>query len=225
MSELVLYHGSQNKIERPVYGYGKVYNDYGLGFYLTENVGLAKEWACIENLDGYANKYVINLDELSILNLSSNDYTVLNWLSILIYNRDFKISTPLAKKAKEYLIKYFMPDYEKYDIIVGYRADDSYFLFAKAFLNNQISLKQFNYAMSLGKLGLQYVLKSKKAFDSIKYIDSFIADNRTYWPKKKARDDEVRNKFLDELGNEDLKGIFIRDILNEEMKENDPRLR
>ena len=31
-----IYHGSDHIIEKPQYGYGKPYNDYGVGFYCTE---------------------------------------------------------------------------------------------------------------------------------------------------------------------------------------------
>ena len=37
MSMIVLYHGSNERIENPLFGKGKVYNDYGQGFYCTEN--------------------------------------------------------------------------------------------------------------------------------------------------------------------------------------------
>ncbi len=52
MSKIILYHGSVEKIEKPVYGKGKKYNDYGLGFYCTEHIELAKEWSCNEGVDG-----------------------------------------------------------------------------------------------------------------------------------------------------------------------------
>ena len=47
-----IYHGSKDIIKIPLYGYGKKYNDYGLGFYCTENIELAKEWAVdIDNIE------------------------------------------------------------------------------------------------------------------------------------------------------------------------------
>ena len=73
MSKLVIYHGSTNIIEKPIFGMGKEYNDYGQGFYCTENLELAKEWACGEEIDGYANKYEIETNGLKILNLSSSE--------------------------------------------------------------------------------------------------------------------------------------------------------
>ena len=45
MAEMTLYHGSLDLIKKPVFGYGKTNNDYGLGFYCTQNLELAKEWA------------------------------------------------------------------------------------------------------------------------------------------------------------------------------------
>ena len=38
-----LYHGSKYIIDKPTFGKGKPYNDYGLGFYCTENIDMAKE--------------------------------------------------------------------------------------------------------------------------------------------------------------------------------------
>ena len=159
MSKKILYHGSQIIIPKPIFGKGKTYNDYGLGFYCTENIELAKEWATNEGVDGYANKYEIETDNLTILDLSN--YSILSWLAILLENRVFKLSSPIEKKGKEYLIQTFTPDYKDFDVIIGYRADDSYFSFARSFLSNTISLRQLSYAMKLGKLGEQFVLKSE----------------------------------------------------------------
>jgi hypothetical protein len=224
MNKLTLYHGSSNIVEHPEFGKGKPYNDYGVGFYCTEHVELAKEWSCTENIDGYVNKYELDLSDLKVLNLSSNEFSILNWLAILMQNRKARLSTPLSKRGKDYLIQNFLPNYKDYDVIVGYRADDSYFSYARSFVSNEISLKQLGYAMKLGKLGEQYVLKSQKAFEAIKFLDYEIADNTIYYAKRKARDDEARSAYFEELENEDLDGIYIRDIIREEMKSNDPRL-
>lgn len=225
MGKLILYHGSPEIREHPEFGKGKSYNDYGKGFYCTEHIELAKEWACSEGIDGYANRYEIETDELKILNLSSPEYTILNWLALLMLHRKGRLSTALSVRGREYLIENFLPEFENYDAIVGYRADDSYFSFARSFVSNEISLKQLGYAMRLGKLGEQFVLKSKKAFDAIKFLDYTVADNGVYYFKRKARDDEARAAYNKEIENEDLDGIFMRDIIREAMKSDDPRLR
>ena len=225
MGKLILYHGSPEIREHPEFGKGKPYNDYGQGFYCTEHIELAKEWACSEGIDGYANRYEIETDELKILNLSSSEYTILNWLALLMLHRKGRLSTSLAVRGREYLIENFLPEFENYDAIVGYRADDSYFSFARSFVSNEISLIQLGYAMRLGKLGEQFVLKSKKAFDAIKFLDYTVADNSVYYFKRKARDDEARAAYNKESENEDLDGIFMRDIIREAMKSDDPHLR
>ncbi len=225
MSNLVLYHGSPEIVQRPTFGKGKSYNDYGQGFYCTEHLELAKEWACTENVDGYANKYQIDTSGLSILNLSSDDYTILHWLALLMEYRKFRISTPVMKQGSEWLRAHFLPDLTSYDAIIGYRADDSYFSFARAFINNEISLAQLSRAMRLGKLGEQFVLKSPTAFERISFLSYETADNKEYYAKRKARDDEARAAYRLEAGKGDIGGLFIRDILQEEVLPNDPRLR
>lgn len=225
MSKLILYHGSPHIVEKPVFGKGKSYNDYGRGFYCTEHIELAKEWACTEDTDGYANQYEIETDGLSILNLSSDDYTILNWLAMLMLHRKGRLSTPIAKRGRAYLIENFLPDFQSYDVIVGYRADDSYFSFARAFVSNTISLKQLSNAMRLGRLGEQFMLKSPKAFDAIKFRSYTVADNTIYYAKRKVRDDEARAAYMKGLESEDLDGIFMRDIMREEIKQDDSRLR
>ena len=224
MSKIILYHGSPTILKCPIFGKGKTYNDYGLGFYCTEHIELAREWACSEGVDGYANQYEIETDDLKILNLSYKEYSVLNWLAILLENRQLRLSSPIEKKARDYLLQSFLPEYKEYDVIIGYRADDSYFSFARLFISNTISLKQLSYAMKLGKLGEQFVLKSQKAFDSIHFLGYTVADNSVYYFRRKKRDEDARNAFFKELESEDVEGIYIRDIIRAEMKPNDVRL-
>ena len=225
MDNIILYHGSSIIIEHPLYGVGKSYNDYGRGFYCTEHVELAKEWACGEATDGFANRYELDLTNLKVLNLSEEKYSILNWLAILMDNRIGRLSSPIEKQGREYLLKNFLPDYKQYDVIIGYRADDSYFSFARAFVGNSISLKQLGFAMRLGKLGEQYVLMSEKAFNQITFLDYSVANSSEYYPKKKARDEFAREAFMKELENNDIDGIFMRDIIREGMGALDERLR
>ncbi len=225
MNNLILYHGSSEIIEKPEFGKGKDYNDYGRGFYCTENIELAKEWACGEGTNGFVNKYEIDISSIKILNLSDSEYTILHWLALLMDNRKVRISTPTMKRGMEWLLQNFLPNIEGFDAIIGFRADDSYFSFARAFVNNEISLTQLSYAMKLGKLGEQFVLKSKKAFDLIKFNSYEAVDRTVYYSKRKIRDDEARKAFNLELEKDDINGLFMRDIIREEVKPSDPRLR
>ena len=223
--KLTIYYGSSKIIERPDFGTGNPHNDYGLGFYCTESMELAKEWASSTETDGFANQYQLNLTGLSTLSLTSGDYHILNWLSVLLENRRFRIDGAIAQQAKAYISENFSVDYKQYDIIRGYRADDSYFSFANAFLNNTISVTQLEKAMVLGKLGEQIVLISQKAFASIEFVNAIPAPNEIYLPKKLARDTAARKDFQQEKARGSiLTEKYILDIMREGWKNDDERL-
>ena len=224
-NKLIVYHGSPKIIAKPAFGVGNPQNDYGLGFYCTESVELAKEWACSVETDGFANQYTLDLTGLSVFSLTGGDYSILNWLFVLLENRKFRIGGDIAKQAKSYIFENFAVDYKNYDIIKGYRADDSYFSFANAFLNNTISVAQLERAMVLGKLGEQIVLMTPKAFNSIEFMDSIAAPKEMYLPQKLARDAAARENFRKEKGRGSLlTEKFILDIIREGWKNDDPRL-
>ena len=221
-----IYHGSEKIVENPQCGFGKPYNDYGLGFYCTEVLDMAKEWGVSQNSDGYANKYQIDTSGLTILDLNNSEYTILHWLSVLLENRVFDITSALAQESKEYLLKNFSVPYKNYDIITGYRADDSYFSFASDFINGAISYRQLCNAMRLGKLGQQFVLKSKAAFEQLEFLGYETADSKEWYKKKAFRDQTARRQYFDVERNRRQRGdLYITTILDEEMKPNDPRLR
>lgn len=91
----ILYHGSLNIIESPKFGCGKPYNDYGLGFYCTDSLEMAKEWGASVNRDGYANRYELDCDGLRILDLNGDSFCILQWLAVLLENREFDIPSSL----------------------------------------------------------------------------------------------------------------------------------
>lgn len=217
-----IWHGSEKIIKKPMYNEGKIHNDYGKGFYCTESKELAKEWACKEiGKDGFANCYEFDTDGLKILDLSDDKYNVLNWLAILAFNRNFKTSLSVAREAKKYLINNFGINTDDYDIIKGYRADDSYFAFARAFVNNQISVDELERAMKLGKLGEQIVLKSPKAFERIKYVEYEIAENQKYYHRRLERNKKAEDDLTELLINADIKGLHIIDIMRKEEENSD----
>lgn len=224
MNKITLYHGAQKIIEQPRFGIGKTYNDYGQGFYCTQNISLAKEWACPTSDDGFANIYELETDGLKILDLQSNEFCTLNWLAILINNRKFDLDTPIMRQGVFYLKENFLLDLSGFDLIKGYRADDSYFSFARAFLSNQISYEQLQKAMKLGKLGEQIMLKSKKSFENITFTGYEIAEGKMFNLLRKERFNKAKKNFETSLENGDISGLFIRDLILEEVKPNDSRL-
>ena len=220
MKNIILYHGTDHPIEKPVLDGGKVTNDYGMGFYCTEHYELACEWAAkVKGRPAVVNKYELQGAGLKVLDLSSSKYNILNWMTLLLKNRTFTLTSPISIEAKKYLL-------ENFDVIKGYRADDSYFSFAEDFLNNTISVQKLAKAMKLGKLGIQIVLISEKAFDQLHFIESQDIDNLKYFSAYDKRDKKARAKYVEERATiQTHEGeLYMIDILRGGIKNGDPRI-
>ena len=166
MGKIILYHGTQNKIVTPVFGGGNDKHDYGRGFYLTEVLNLAKEWAvCVPNSEnGWVHKYELDCTGLNILDFQEKD--VLNWLAELMKHRDAADSKRYRMLAAKFIEKYGV-ETEGYDVIKGWRANASYFYIAKEFVRDNIDIDILEELLSLGGLGIQYCIKSEKAYNNL----------------------------------------------------------
>ena len=190
---ITLYHGSEFIIEKPEFGKGNYNNDYGRGFYCTENIELYREWSVLENRNGYSNKYKLDLKGLKVLDLTN--CPIFDWLLVLMKHRIVELNTIKGEISYEYLLNNFNHhiDVENYDVIVGYRADDSYFAFVADFLNSTLSVQDLKRVMHAGNLGIQIVLKSQKAFSQLKYVESEKVSYVDYFKKKDFRDKKARD--------------------------------
>ncbi len=222
---MIVYHGSDHIIEKPKYELGIVTNDFGKGFYMTEDEDLAKEYAVRFGKDGYLNEYDIDISNVKLLNLMGGKYNVLNWLALILKNRDMSMKSPIGVKAKQYIIDNFDVDTKGYDVIISYRAEDSYFDFIEKFLENTISLKELNHALKFGKLKTQFALTSKKAFECLTFQGSQVCFRKDCYPKKLNRDSQTRlayDRFINKSF--DVNDLYIVDILRGEMKNDDTRI-
>lgn len=221
-----ILHGSGYIIKKPELRLGKPTNDYGQGFYCTLLPEMAKEWACKDNHDGFMNRYLLDDDDLKYLNLLDGKHTVLNWIALLLQYRTFTIQDEIARDAREYIINNFSIDTSGYDIIIGYRADDSYFSFAQSFVSNALPMRSLSRALQLGKLGEQIVLVSEKAFARILFVDAVLVAKEDYYSKFLARDTKARRSFKEDIEKKKpyKDDIFVMDILREEIKNDDTRI-
>ena len=80
--------------------------------------------------------------------------------------------------------------------------------------------------MRLGKLGEQIVFKSPKSYRHIRFLKAIPANAATYYEKKAARDLEARRAYRNTKRSKDsINDIFMIDIMREEIRNGDPRLR
>lgn len=193
MAKIILYHGSPIKIVNPTFGLGDEKHDYGKGFYLTDNMELAKEWAvCHPNEhNGWVHKYELDTEDLKILDFKK--YNVLSWLAELMKHRDAQDSKRYRLLAKKFIDKYGI-DTSEYDVIKGWRANASYFFIAKEFVRDNVDIDILEKLLSLGNLGIQYCIKSEKAYSKLKELPNSLlnVDYDEFNEKYNSRDVEAR---------------------------------
>lgn len=106
----------------------------------------------------------------------------------------------------------------------GWRADDSYFSFASGFLENTVDFDTLRWAMGLGNLGNQVVIRSKRAFDRLNFEGYESADNMTYYPLQQKRDAEARRLYRERAGSMDDDSIILADLVRGTVSKDDTRL-
>jgi len=215
MARLELYHGSERIVRTPTLAAGRPRNDYGRGFYCTQELPLAYEWACKYGRDGYVCRYELEMSGLRMLNLLDSDHTALNWMALLLQNRTFDLDSPVSERARALFIERYSPKLEGFDLIRGYRADDSYFSYAQAFVENRLPLHVLEQALELGELGEQVVLVSERAFAQLHFMEARLASAEKYHPRFKARDKEARRAYRTSMQetSDELEGVYILDLL------------
>lgn len=196
MSKKILYHGSPNRVIVPKFGFGEDRHDYGRGFYLTENLELAKEWAVCrpDETNGWVHKYELEMDGLNILDFQK--YDVLSWLAELMKHRDAADSRRYKMLAQKFIEKYGI-DTCGYDVITGWRANASYFYIAKEFVRDNIDIEILEELLSLGGLGIQFCIKSERAFAQLSEVEQDImsVDYSEFNDRYNERDINARNKM------------------------------
>lgn len=196
MAKIILYHGTPERSVTPAFGLGNEKHDYGKGFYLTENPDLAKEWAVCRPSEhnGWLHKYEFDTDGLKILDFEQQD--VLSWLAELMKHRDAADSKRYRMLAKKFIAKYGV-DTSQFDAIKGWRANASYFFIAKEFVRDNIDVSILEKLLFLGGLGIQYCIKSEKAFSRLKEIPEslLLVDYAEFNAKYNKRDIEARKNM------------------------------
>ena len=206
MSRIILYHGTSDKTVVPTYGAGKDKHDYGRGFYLTENINLAKEWAvCVPNQEnGWVHKYEVDVSELKIVDFQEKN--ILSWLAELMKHRDASDTKRYKVLSEKFIVKYGI-ETEKYDVIKGWRANASYFYIAKEFVRDNVDIEILEELLSLGGLGIQYCIKSELAYSRLKELESGLisVDYKEFNEKYNQRDATARQKMRDLINSDDNK--------------------
>lgn len=207
MGKIILYHGSPNKVVVPQFGFGEGKHDYGKGFYLTENIELAKEWAVCrpDETNGWVHKYELDTTDLKVLDFQ--EYNVLSWLAELMKHRDASDSRRYKVLSKKFIAEYGI-DTSEYDVIKGWRANASYFYIAKEFVRDNIDIEILEELLSLGGLGIQYCIKSELAYSKLAEVkEGLISVDYSEFNEKYNERDIIARKRMRELVDSDANKV------------------
>ena len=215
---MIVYHGSDHEVKKPIYGEGSNDSDYGKGFYTTQDKDKAYSWAVLhgQHKKAICNKYEIDESNLNVLKL--DNYGVLAWIAEIVANRGTKYEE--TQSIGQAVVDMYKIDTSNADIIIGYRADDSYNEIVEAFLKNQLSIDEVE----------RLFFKSSKSYEQIKYIGSEKVPmnlTETYKEEDAFIKREVGN-FLTRRNNQVLienldvqkRGLIARTVVNDYYKYN-----
>ena len=198
-----LYHGNKDANMVPLYDKGLKDNDYGRGFYTTPDAELGKEWAMgtyTKGSVGYLHKYELDITNLNILDLTQLDS--LHWIAELLANRTLNLDgKEVLRDTVEKFLKKYKLQTDKYDVIIGYRADDRYFTYAEDFINGVIYKETLENALRYGYLGIQVFIKSKKAFDNLHCVGEPEVVPEKYKARHEKRKESADNQYKMQLRN------------------------
>ncbi|MBO4395640.1 MAG: DUF3990 domain-containing protein [Eubacterium sp.] len=213
--QIEICHGSKDIVERPVYGKGEINNDYGRGFYSVsiKNEELAKEWACSPFNStgvGFVNRYSLDTRDLNVLDFEKRD--IIYWIVLTATCREPNLKgNELSILQKEYLI-----DTALFDCIYGWRCDDTYSRIIARFMDDACTDKAIWEATRLGHLNRQFVIVSEKAFDHLKYNDSYkVNDFSRYRNRFLSRKNEADDGFNACVRKNRSNGKYLTDYLEE----------
>ena len=109
----------------------------------------------------------------------------------------------------------FSVDFERYEIIKGWRANDKYYAFLSLFLSEAISYEAVKAALNIGDLGYQFVIKGERAYNNCKQIGIIPITPEEYadFYKSYHEKDEKSRQHLNSL--RDIEGKTLNQILSE----------
>jgi len=200
---MVLYHGSQVENFVPTFGLGKEQHDYGKGFYLTESLDLAREWAVAANpvTNGWVHAYEFDMSGLCVLDFAT--LSPLAWLAELMKHRDGDSGKYYRESAPRFIERYGV-DISGYDVVKGWRADASYFFICKSFVRNNIGVDFLKDLLVLGNFGVQYFIQTERAFSALMELDDRkeLVSAADFHEKYNERDSVARSKMYDLIEND-----------------------
>lgn len=154
---LILYHGTDAKITTPDLTKCKTFRDFGKAFYLSYNMGLAKDWAAKKSsASAKVNDYGIVLNDVESGNLRIKRFKADEQWAKFVYNN----------RTNE---KFVRPDY---DIIIGPIADNTLQNWFNKIEEDGLPFSEVASRIQYAKFkDNQYAFCSSRALKLLKWVD------------------------------------------------------
>ncbi len=145
--KMILYHGSDMVIKKPLSQKGRADVDFGKGFYMTEDKKMAQKWACNKNIS-IVNVYEADLSLLNVKQLLADE----EWLDYVVFYRTHEGKLPF--------------DDTLYDVICGPTADDKLFVTLDMYSDGFLSKQQAIHIINCMNYSCQVVFKNDAAMEN-----------------------------------------------------------
>lgn len=196
--KIILYHGTASIFDIPDISYSREDIDFGVGFYCTEDLEMAKMWAAHKKRS-IVNVYELDLSNLNIYHFKADE----EWLAFIQGNR-------MWDKIE---------DYSSYDILMGPTADDKLFTTLNRYMDGEYTAEMAIAIINIMGYNNQVVLKNKKAIQQIKYKNRILISNEEKITLKQKSSFNYKIRMKDEL--KILKEIRQKNELAKANKNND----
>ena len=119
---------------------------------------------------------------------------ILSWMAILMRHRPGTDSRRWDLIQQRFIEKYYI-DVDAYDVVFGYRANDSYLAIAKQFARGEIGVGILVRLLKLGSFGIQVCVKSRLAYTRLRYLETSGVNYEQYHAQFISRDEDSRRSM------------------------------
>ena len=155
---MILYHGSNVKVEFPKLIEQNRLLDFGSGFYTTTNknqaINFAQKVATLRGGKAVVNIYELDKTKIKELNIKEFNGPNEEWLDFVSSHRNGTYQGP------------------QYDLIIGAVADDDVYRTLQVYASGLLTKDQALEALKIKKLFNQYVFASKAAIEVLKFVEA-----------------------------------------------------
>ena len=161
-NEVLLFHASKEDFKFPIdfVTHSRKYNDFGIAFYLGENLTQAQAYIA-SNIDGKILSFKLDKNDLNIINFNVER----DWMIAISYYRGW-----IKSYENSQIIKELIQKIENADVIIAPIADNRMFDIISEYVTGTITDEQCIHSLAATNLGMQYVIKTQKALDQLSLI-------------------------------------------------------